>query len=60
MQDSQTSTMRTQELIYKRRIHRMQVTKGVRRGKLIDRVNVVSKDKKRIARKRKEEGKERT
>jgi len=41
----ETSTKETQELIYKRRVQRMQVTKGVSRGKLIDRVNAISKKK---------------
>lgn len=43
MGNAETSTMETQELIYKRRVQRMRVTKGVSRGKMIDRVNAISK-----------------
>lgn len=43
---SQTNTIDTQELIYKRRVQRLNVTKGIDRGKLIDRVNAISEDKK--------------
>jgi len=43
---SQASTIETQELIYKRRIQRLSVTKGVDRGRLIDRVNAISEDRK--------------
>lgn len=42
---SPVNTMETQELIYKRRVRRFSVTRGVDRGKLIDRVNAVSRDK---------------
>jgi hypothetical protein len=45
MSETQLSTRETQELIYKRRVQRMLVTKGVDRGKLIDRVNAISKKK---------------
>ena len=46
MPQSQISTIETQELIHKRRVQRLSVTKGVDRGKLIDRVNAASEDKK--------------
>jgi len=52
MANPETSTMETQELIYKRRVQRMLVTKGVSRGKLIDRVNAIS-GKKYLPKKRK-------
>jgi len=54
MAQSQISTIEAQELIYKRRIQRLSVTKGVNRGKLIDRVNAVSKDKRPVKTKKSE------
>lgn len=44
MESQEISTMEAQELIYKRRVQRMRVTKGIDRGKLIDKVNAISKD----------------
>jgi hypothetical protein len=45
--ESRPDTIETQKLIYKRRIQRLSVTKGVDRGTLIDRVNAISEDKRR-------------
>ena len=42
----QISTIETQDIIYKRRLERMSVTKGLSRGELIDRVNAVPKERK--------------
>jgi len=46
--ETQIGTKETQELIYKRRVERLLVTKGVSRGKLIDRVNASSQKKQRL------------
>lgn len=54
MTQSQIGTIEVQELIYKRRVQRLSVTKGVNRGKLIDRVNAVSKHKKPVKTKKSE------
>jgi len=51
MENAQVSTIETQNLIYKRRVQRLHITKGVSRGKLIDRVNASSEDKKFLPRK---------
>lgn len=45
------STLETQELIHKRRVQRFCITKGVDRGKLIDRVNVISEERRPLKRK---------
>lgn len=48
MAQDQTNTIETQELIHKRRVQRYCVTRGVDRGKRIDRVNAISEERKTL------------
>lgn len=48
MAETQISTKESQELIYKRRVERLLMTKGIDRGKLIDRINATSKRKQQL------------
>jgi hypothetical protein len=50
MAQEQISTIDAQELIYRRRVERFNITKGLTRGQQIDRVNA-SSDKKTKPRK---------
>jgi hypothetical protein len=46
--NTQISTLDSQELIYRRRVKRLLITKGVSRGEQIDRVNTFSIEKKHL------------